>query len=151
MTETTLAPRELDELRFPLERGKLAELARALFDDDPVYRDPQAAAAAGFDGVPAPPTATVAIDHWAQRSMNDLAIELGLDLARVLHGSASWELRRPLRAGAELTARRRLADVTTKEGRRGGAMTLLTIETDFLDDSGEIAVQRRDTLIEVSA
>ena len=37
-----------------VERGQLALFATAVKDDDPVYRDPRAAEAAGLPGIPAP-------------------------------------------------------------------------------------------------
>ena len=41
--------RDLGEARFRVDETKVMELARSLFDDDPVYRDEAAARAAGFD------------------------------------------------------------------------------------------------------
>lgn len=149
--DASLVGTELDVVSFPIERGKVAELARALGDDDPVYRDEAAARAAGHDGIPAPLTATVLAMHWRDRAEDQLAIELGLDLARVLHGETEWKYLAPVNVGDELTGRRRIVDVTTREGRRGGAMTLLTWETEFTNQHGEAVVCQRDTLIERSA
>ena len=39
-----------------VERGQLALFASAVKDDNPVYRDPRAAADAGLPGIPSPPT-----------------------------------------------------------------------------------------------
>ncbi|MEZ5176739.1 MAG: MaoC family dehydratase N-terminal domain-containing protein [Acidimicrobiales bacterium] len=39
-----------------VERAPLTAFARAVHADDPVYRNADAARAAGFDDVPAPPT-----------------------------------------------------------------------------------------------
>jgi acyl dehydratase len=148
----TMAGAEFDEVTFPVERSKIAELARALGDDDPVYRDPAAAREAGFEQVPAPPTATVLIDHWGERGLAQIAQEdLGLDLERVLHGESAWEYIVPVRAGDELTARRRVGTIASREGKRGGTMILVTIDSEFVNQRGELAVRRTDTLIERSA
>lgn len=143
--------RKLDSVRFPLDRSKLAELARALHDDDPVWHDPPAAAAAGFDGVPALPTAAVLADHWRPDGALAHALAAGMDLPRVLHGEASWEYLAPVRLGDELTATTTVADVTTREGKRGGTMTFVTTETTFANQRGELALRQRYTLIETAA
>jgi acyl dehydratase len=150
MTDPDIAGTELDTVRFPVERSKLAELARAFQDDDPAWFDPTAARAAGFARIPAPPTATVLADHWRSDGALTGALALGLDVARLLHGEASWEYLVPVRAGDELASTARVVDVTTREGRRGGTMTLITIETAFTNQDGAVAVIRRDTLIETA-
>src|ERR1700710_2904654 len=95
--------RELGSVRFPVERSKLYELARALHDDDAAWHDPEAARAAGFHGVPPPPTATVLADHWRAGGALAPALALGADLNRLLHGEASWEFLAPVAMGEELT------------------------------------------------
>lgn len=138
----------LESVRFPIERSKLMELARTFKDDDPLWHDPAAATAAGFDAVPVPPTATVLADHWRERGATFHAQAAGLDLSRVLHGEVSWEFQRPLRLGDELTAVSILAGDTTRQGKRGGEMRLVTVETSYTDAAGELVARRRDTLIE---
>lgn len=78
MIDPGIKGKELSTVEFPLDRSKLAELARALHDDDPVWHDATAAAAAGFDGVPVPPTATVLADHWRPKGALEHAIEVGM-------------------------------------------------------------------------
>jgi acyl dehydratase len=151
MIDPAIAGKTLDTVRFPVDRSKLAELARAFGDADPAWWDPQAAADAGFDRLPVPPTATVLVDHWREGGALSAATAIGADLDRLLHGEASWELVRPVRAGEELTARASVTDVTTREGKRGGTMTVVTMETEFVDDAGDVVVRRRDTLIETGA
>lgn len=135
-------------MRFPLDRSKLAELARAFHDNDPTWYDPAAASAAGFEGVPVPPTVGVLADHWREDGALTFATIAGLDLERVLHGEVEVEYLRPLRMGDELTATSVVKDIARREGKRGGAMTLATVETDFVNQRGELAMRRRDVLIE---
>jgi acyl dehydratase len=151
MIDPAIEGTDLGTVRFPLDRSKLAELARAFHDDDPVWHDPEAAAAAGFDDVPVPPTVTVLADHWRPDGALGHALAIGLDLKRVLHGEAAWEHLLPVRLGDELTATTTVAGVTSREGRRGGMMTLVTLETTFVNQRGELAARRRDTLIETGA
>lgn len=151
MIDRNLAGRELGSVTFPVERGKLRELARALQDEDPVWSDAGAAADAGFTAIPLPPTFTVVADHWRSAGALEAALALGADLGRLLHGEAAWELLAPIRVGDELTATTRVGAITSREGRRGGTMTLASLETEYRDGAGGLVARRRDTLIEREA
>jgi len=146
-----LVGRELGSTTFPVERSKLAELARAFQETDTAWWDEQAARRAGFDGIPVPPTVTTLADHWRSGGAIAAAIEIGADLARVLHGEAAWEYFAPIECGDELTGRARISGVSQREGKRGGTMTFVEIATDFTNQSGELVARRRDTLIERGA
>jgi acyl dehydratase len=148
MPDPSIVGKEIVNVSFPVDRSKLAELAKAFGDTDPVWYDANAARVAGFDGVPTPPTVTVLMDHWREGGGEALVAALGFDLARVLHGEAAWEYVTPVHAGDELTARQVVSDVTTRAGKRGGSMTLVKTTTEFTNQRGELAVRRTDTLIE---
>ena len=151
MDLTAAVGRDLGTVTFPLEPGKLRELARALHDEDPIWHDADAARAAGFDGVPVPPTATVIAAHWTPGALIGRPLDLGMDVARLLHGEAAWSDLRPLRAGDVLTATAHVAAVTEREGRRGGTMTLVVIETAFVRGPGERVATLRDTWVQTAA
>lgn len=148
MVDESLIGLDLGEISFPLERGKIRELAAAVLEDDPVYTDAGAARKAGFDGIPAPLNFPVVAMHW--RAEDDMIAALGLDLRRVLHGEVAWEYLKPVGAGTQLTASRRVADITTREGKRGGTMTLVQVETEFRDGAGDVVTRQVDTLIETN-
>ncbi|RBM10334.1 dehydratase [Prauserella sp. PE36] len=150
MVDTGIVGRELGTVRFPVERSKLAELARSFGSTDPLWSDHDAAAEAGFDDIPVPPTVTVLADLWREHGALDGAVRLGLDLARLLHGEASWTMLRPIRCGDELTARSSVLDVAERVGNRGGSMTLVTIETGFTNQHGDSVATRRDVVIETA-
>lgn len=137
---------ELGELSFPVDRSKVRELALAAGDDDPIYVDESAAREAGFPAIPAPLNVAVLAMHW--RGSDDMLERLDLDLRRVLHGEVGWEYVAPVYVGDELTATRRVGDVTTREGKRGGKMTLVTIETEFRNQDGATVLRQTDTLVE---
>jgi len=146
MPDESLIGHELDEFPLPVERCKVREFARALLDDDPLYQDENAARAAGFDGIPAPPTFAAASMHF--RDDLPLFERLDLDLKRVLHGESSWEYLEPVHVGDELVAHRRIADISTRPGKRGGEMTLVTFEIDFVNQNGDTVLRERDVVIE---
>src|SRR5437879_6247142 len=102
-----------------IERGKVREFARAV-------RDPQAEA--NVDSVP--PTFPV---YLSADVLDGLLVcnELGLDRRRLLHGEQEYEYLRPLRVGDRLRCRMRLVGDYVKEGRRGGSMRFVVLETEF--------------------
>lgn len=146
MADESLTGRDLGTMTFPVDRSKVREFARALGDPDPVYTDVEAARAAGFADIPVPPTFVVSSAHW--REEDNMVATLGLDLRRALHGECGWEYHGPVVVGDELTASRRVSGVSTREGRRGGTMTMVSIETDFTNQRGELVVRQTDVLVE---
>lgn len=131
-----------------VERGKVAEFARAVRASDPVYADPAAARAAGYADVPAPPTFSAVGQHWAPHaSVED---DLGVDLRRVLAGGAEWEYLGDIVAGDVLTVHGRVVDMVSKRGSRG-PMTLIVRENTFVNQRGETVLRLRGTMIELGA
>jgi acyl dehydratase len=136
----------LDEVEFRVDAGKIREFALATFVADPVHTVPAAALAVGFPAQPATPTHVVVAGHY--RDQQAMVDALGLRLARVVVGSVSWSWTRPLVAGDELRGVRRVVGDERRDGKRGGSMRLVTLETQYLDPSGTSVVQVREVLIE---
>lgn len=146
---TTLAPGDvLDEVTFTVEAGKIREFARATQAGDPVHTDPDAATRAGFDSPVATATHVVAAGH--HRDQQAFVAALGMDITRIVVGSVNWEYHRPLLAGDHLTGTRRILSDTTKQGRRGGTMRLVELETTW-NSGDDPVVTQRETLIERGA
>ncbi|CAN5628725.1 MaoC family dehydratase N-terminal domain-containing protein [soil metagenome] len=146
MADQSLNGKDLGTATFPVDRSKVREFARSLGDLDPIYTDVEVARAAGFTDIPVPPTFVVSSAHW--REEDNMVATLGLDLRRVLHGECGWEYHGPVVVGDELTATRRVSGVSTRAGKRGGTMTMVSIETDFTNQRGELAVRQTDVLVE---
>ena len=139
----------IDRVSFPVEEGKVREFALAIGDPNPVYRDREAALAAGHPAIPAPPTFVVVAGHW--RDQSAMVATLGLDIARVVVGETGWEYLRSIHVGDRLSAARVVESVTTRPGRRGGTMTMIAIVAEFRNQHDEVAVRQRDTVIEMGA
>jgi acyl dehydratase len=148
LVDRSIIGKELESVSFPVEAGKVMELARALHDDHSAYRDEHAARDHGFGGIPAPLTVTVLAAHWNPDGAEGTAIKLGMSLERLLHGETVWEYFAPVHAGDRLTAQRSVADVAAREGKRGGRMTLVTLQTEYTNQHGELTIRQRDVLIE---
>ena len=141
--------RTFPEFEFRVERGKIREYALVLGLTDPVHTDVEAARAAGFDDLLAPPT--FVRQFWHENPENDPMPHLGYDPKRRLHGEQEFEYHKPLVAGMNLKGRNVIVSNREKEGRRGGMMTFVVIETRLVDETGELVQVARRTLIETAA
>ena len=68
----------------------------------------------------------------------------------MLHGEQEFEYLRPVYAGDTLTARGRISNVEKRPGKRGGEMTLVTLETEYKNQRGEVCLYARSTIIETA-
>ena len=113
---------------YEVSRVKIAEFADAIGDPDPLYRDAEAARAAGHADVIAPPTFAVAVraGEFGRRIFGTDG--LGIDPAHVIHVEEAYTHRRPLRAGVRVTVR-----VTVESARPMRGDEILTLRTDLRD------------------
>jgi acyl dehydratase len=142
-----------------VERGPVANFAKAVKDDSPVYSDPRAAAQAGFDAIPAPPTYSFAMHHWgafpelqpdgagAMHPMLQAIGELMSNGGLILHGEQEFTYHRPLLVGDALTASGSVKDVYSKQGSGGRTMTFVVTETVWSDADGQPVVTSTMTLL----
>lgn len=136
----------VDQVSFDVETGKIAEFARATHATDLAHTDPETIATTGFDGPLATATHVVVAGH--RRDPRGVVARLGLELSRIVVGSVSWSYDRPLTAGTHLTGTRTVIGDETREGKRGGTMRLVTLETVFTDEAGSVPARQREVLIE---
>lgn len=132
---------------LPIEPGKIREFARAILDDNPIYRSAKEAASAGFQGIPAPPTYSV-VSAFFQESGSRL--DVGLDMRYTLHAEQEYEYHIPVVAGDILTGRSRITNRYEKEGRRGGKLVFVTVETVYENQIGQKVLTVRQTLVQTS-
>lgn len=136
----------VDEVAFDVERGKVAEFARATGAQDPVHTDRREAQRRQLPDVAATATHVVVAGH--HRSATAMLDRLGLDLPRVMVGGTSWEYTRPLVAGDSLTGRRTVTADVTKTSSSGTALRIITLETEYRDRDGLVAVRQQETILE---
>jgi acyl dehydratase len=116
---------------YEVSRVKIAEFAEAIGDSNPVYRDAEAARAAGFKDVIAPPTFAIVISMANTRDVHDDP-ELGLNYAMVVHGEQRFEYSRPITAGDVLTATSTITAI-----RAVRSLNMLTTSTEITTADGE--------------
>ncbi|HYZ66775.1 MAG TPA: MaoC family dehydratase N-terminal domain-containing protein, partial [Mycobacterium sp.] len=156
-----LIGRRLAPAVVAVERGPVQVFATAVGDDNPIYRSAQAAATAGLNGIPVPPTFVFASAYWgifadAQPTPGDGAatlVEL-IALLRnrrkgvVLHGEQEFAYHRPMRVGDVLHVEGFVEDVHKKPGddSRPG-MTLMVVRTDYRDAAAQLVTTARSTFL----
>ncbi len=138
---TQLIGKTYDEIEFAVERDRVNQFLDAIGDDTPVFRDPEAAKAAGYADQVAPPTFITVIQTMTS-SQVVLDKELGLDYSRVVHGVQSYAYGRPLVVGDVISATPRLTSIETRRSNE-----FLTIESEVHDANGELVLTARSTLI----
>ena len=122
-------------------REKVREFARAVLATSPLNLDPDAARAAGYADVVAPPTfATVIQDATLQQLLSD--DDAGVDFSRVVHGDQRFTFTRPIVAGDELTATMTVTSVKTLGGH-----AMVTAESSIADATGSHVVTATSTLV----
>jgi acyl dehydratase len=143
--DPNVAGKRFPPYEFRVERGKIREFADAIGDPNPIYRDPAAAAKAGFPGIPAPPTLLRTFLYETPDSRNALAVK---DWSYIVHGEQEFEYFAPVVAGDVLTAQDRIASISEKDSKRAGRLQIAVIETTFRNQRGETVQIARRTLVE---
>ena len=127
---------------YEVSRVKIAEFAEAIGDPNPVYRDRDAAVAAGYPDVIAPPTFPIVVSMRSSVSaVGDP--DLGINYAMVVHGEQRFEYARPLLAGDVVTAQSTIESI-----RSVGRNVMMTTRTDIRTTGGEPVCTAYSTIVE---
>ena len=135
-----------------VERAPLSNFAKAVTDDNPIYRNADAAHAAGFADIPAPPTFGFSIQNWGKweelqppdgtpkrQPMMEVLGKLMSKGGMVLHGEQEFVYHQPLTVGQRLTYAGEVKDIYQKAtGDR--TMTSMVIEDTYRDEEGELVL-----------
>jgi acyl dehydratase len=127
---------------FEVGREHIRQFADAIGDRNPIYRDPDAARAAGHPDVIAPPTFLTVLGFRFGMDSPVVDPSLGLNYALVVHGEQKFELHRPVRAGDVLSTVTRVADI-----RDAGRNELMTMVSEVSAADGEKVATTTSTLV----
>ena len=137
---------------YEVSEHEIRRYCYAIDDLNPLYLDPEAAAAGPYAGIIAPPlflSIPFARDVPLSRIRAD-GIPLTdddlprppLPVTRTMAGGTEVEFLQPVRPGDVLTRRSRIADLYEHEGR-SGRMVFTVWETEYVNQRGElVAVER---------
>ena len=122
-------------------REKVREFARAVFADAPQHIDVDAARAAGYADLVAPPTFPMVIqDLTLQQLLSEP--DSGIVLARTIHAEQRFQYTRPIVAGDELTAQLAVTGI-----RSLGGNAMITSEANITDAAGDHVVTAVSVLL----
>ncbi|UFX42641.1 MaoC family dehydratase N-terminal domain-containing protein [Bradyrhizobium sp. 41S5] len=125
MVDQSAVGRTFTPVTARVEPGRLRFFLDTLGESNPVYRNETAA--------PVPLTYLFCLEMMDAAEPFEFLTALGIDLARVLHGEQRFDYHAPVVIGDTLTFRPRVTSVTEK---KGGAMTLIVVETVVTNQAG---------------
>jgi acyl dehydratase len=133
MVDQSAVGRAFTPVTARVEPGRLRFFLDTLGEGNPLYRDAEAARGAGYAATPIPPTYLFCLEMMDAAEPFEFLTALDIDLARVLHGEQRFDYHAPVMVGDTLTFRPKVTDVTDK---KGGAMTLIVVETAVTNQNG---------------
>lgn len=133
MVDASAVGRSFAPVHARVEPGRLRYFLDTIGERNPVFRDPEAARAAGYAAVPVPPTYLFCLEMMDAPDPFAFLEGLGIDLARVLHGEQRFTYHAPVVVGDALTF---ASTVTAVAEKKGGALTVITVQTRVTNGEG---------------
>ena len=115
--DTSKIGKSYPAFEYEVGREKIREYANAVGETNPVYTDREAAKAAGFRDVVAPPMFAVVYSAGAMGPAV-LDPELAINFMMMLHGSQEFVWSEPVCAGDTITTTATVKDLREEDGRR---------------------------------
>jgi len=126
---------------YEVGKEKIREYATVVGLDSPVYFDREAARAAGYRDVVAPPMFAVVYSSPAMApAMFDP--DVGMNFASMVHGGQQFEWGEPACCGDEITTTAKCVDISEKGGKG-----FYIFETNAVNQNGDQVVRGTWTLI----
>lgn len=126
---------------YAVGREKVREYASAVGETDPRHLDPEAARAAGFADVVAPPM-FAAVYCAPAIGPAILDPDVGIDFARMVHGAQEFTWAAPVVAGDEITT-----EAALEESSERGGLRFFVFTTRSVNQRGELVSEGRWTNI----
>jgi acyl dehydratase len=114
--QTDAVGKQWPPVTYQASRAKIAEYASAIGAENPIHFDREAALAAGFRDVVAPPMFCVV---YSAPAMGPAILdpEVGINLAAMVHGGQQFEWGEPVCSGDEITTAATCANIYEKDGK----------------------------------
>jgi acyl dehydratase len=114
--KTEAVGRSWEPVSFEIEAERIAQYADAVEEPSPLHRDPEAARAAGFRDVVAPPMFAVVYSSVAMGPAI-LDPDVGMNFAAMVHGGQEFEWGEPVCAGDTITTTVTCKEITERQGK----------------------------------
>ena len=114
--ETAAVGKEYPATTYEVGLEKIREYANAVGQTEPVHHDREAAKAAGFRDVVAPPMFAVV---YSSPAMGPAILDPDVDInfAAMVHGGQEFVWGEPVCAGDEITTRAKVSEIYEKDGK----------------------------------
>jgi acyl dehydratase len=108
--------KQLAPVTYAVGREKIREYARAVGETNPLHLDVEAARAAGYPDLVAPPMFAVVYSAPAV-GPGIFDPEVGIDFAMMVHGGQEFRWGKPVVAGDEITTTASVKDISERDGK----------------------------------
>lgn len=126
-----------------LERSRLRFFAKSIGETSAIYTDVEAARAAGYADLPAPPTFLFAAEMDSGAS--DLLLQtLEIPIAKILHGEQSFCYHQTACAGDSITVRSRVDDIYVK---KNGALEFVVKTSRATNQNNDLVAEMRSVIV----
>lgn len=146
-----------DEIKMPVEASHIMMFARAVADDNPIYRDADYAKTTEVGHIIAPPTFARAVsqfdpdyhlrpkpgEKWLGSGKNPTGLDGPAPSSGGLHAEQQFEYHRPLKPGDQLTVTQRDGETWERESKRAGKLTFLERIQEYRNQDGELVITAR--------
>ncbi|TQJ49534.1 MaoC family dehydratase N-terminal domain-containing protein [Phycicoccus sp. SLBN-51] len=126
---------------YAVDAASIAAFAAAIGSTDKVHTSTEAARAAGYRDVIAPPTFAVTLAQQCDRQLIEDP-EAGIDFSRVVHGEQRFVHHRPITAGDKV-----LGTLTVDGVRAAGGHSMVTTRTELATTDGEPLCTSTSTIV----
>ncbi|MGC9324091.1 MAG: FAS1-like dehydratase domain-containing protein [Desulfomonilia bacterium] len=147
MADHSKVGKEYPPMTWEVERGKIAEMAKAIGDPNPIYLSRDAAIEEGYKDTPAPATFLTVPMMW-NSSMPAVLGDLAINFMMVLHGEEEYEYYQEIYPGDVLTGAAKVASIEEKTSKSGRKMDMVTVEILYTNQRGEKVAKARSLLVE---
>ena len=126
-----------------IDRSRLRFFAKAIGETSSVYTDVQAARAAGYADLPAPPTFLFAAELDSGAS-DQLLQKLEVPIAKILHGEQSFCYHQSACAGDTITVRSQVDDIYDK---KNGALEFIVKSSRATNQHEQLVAEIRTVIV----
>lgn len=126
-----------------VEKGRLRFFAKSIGETNPIYIDEDAAKAAGYKSLPAPPTFCFTLDLEQDDPFAFLK-EMGVSLGKILHAEQSFTYHEPIYVGDSITLQSEIVDIFDK---KGGKLEFIVEDYKCANQDGALVVEMRRTIV----
>jgi acyl dehydratase len=134
---------ELPPSTLTIDRTRLRFFAKAIGETQPMYTEVEAACAAGYTDLPAPPTFIIAAE-LDSGATDRLLADLGIPLSKLLHGEQGYTYHAPVVAGDTVTLRSKVTDIYDK---KGGALEFVVKVSRATNQHDDLVAEMRSVLV----